>query len=222
MQTYKNWELIIVDDCSTDNTLSMVEYYCNKDKRIKRYALTVNCGAAVARNKAIKLAKGKYLAFLDSDDLWKSEKLEKQLLFMEKNKYYFTCTAYGKIDEHSNILDKVVKCCEKYNYELLLRNCFGNSTVIYDAEKLGKIYGENIRKRNDFVMWLKAIKVAHVAYGFNEILGYHRIRKGSISHNKGNLIKYQWYVYRHIENLSFGKCFFLICYKVLQSLFSIG
>jgi teichuronic acid biosynthesis glycosyltransferase TuaG len=124
------------------------------------------------------------------------------------------------VDEQSNVINKVIQCHPKYDYELLLRECFGNSTVIYNAEKLGKIYGENIRKRNDFAMWLKVIKVARFAYGLDEVLGYHRVRNGSISYNKGNLVKYQWYVYRKIEKLSLHKCFFLICSKISQVLFA--
>ncbi|MGB4386964.1 MAG: glycosyltransferase family 2 protein, partial [Caldicoprobacterales bacterium] len=99
-QSYENWELIIVDDCSTDNTKSVVEEYIKRDKRIKYYSLDVNSGAAVARTKAMELASGEYIAFLDSDDLWMPNKLEKQISFMKANNYNFTCTSYEQVDEN--------------------------------------------------------------------------------------------------------------------------
>ena len=108
-QTYQNWEMIIVDDASNDNTREIVEKYCEKDKRIKYYLLDQNSGAAVARTKAMELATGKYIAFLDSDDLWLPDKLEKQISFMEVNNYNFTCTAYEQVDEKGISLNKVIK-----------------------------------------------------------------------------------------------------------------
>ena len=216
-QTYRNWELVIVDDCSTDGTYRIAQSYADKDKRIKVHRLDENSGAAVARNKAADLSGGYYLAFLDSDDLWKPEKLERQIGFMEMNDYLFSCTAYGKVDEHGSILDKVVHCHEKYDYELVLRECFGNSTVVYNAEKLGRVHGADIRKRNDFALWLKVIKLAQNAYGLDEVLGYHRIRNGSISYKKSELVKWQWHVYRNIEKLPYGKCGYLLFQKILQS-----
>ena len=155
---------------------------------------------------------------MDSDDLWVDTKLEKQLDFMKKHAYVFTCTTYGKIDEMSNIKKVIIKCKPEYDYDEMLKNCPGNSTVIYDAEVLGKFYIENIKRRNDFVMWLKVIKTAQKAYGLDELLMYHRERSGSISFDKKKLIKYQWDVYRRIERLSWGKSIYLIGYKVFNSI----
>ena len=215
-QTYQDWECIVVDDCSTDNTASIIQEYCKSDLRFIYIRLNNNSGAAIARNTAIKKASGRYLAFIDSDDIWLPQKLEKQILFMKNNNYYFSCTDYGKIDADSNVRKMVVKAKKIYDYKEVLKNCPGNSTVIYDCENIGKVYAENIRRRNDFVMWLKVIKVASKAYGYNEVLTFHRERKNSISYKKTMLLKYQWTVYRKIENLSFGYSLYLTSYKILQ------
>lgn len=218
-QTYENWELVIVDDCSTDNTEEIIDRYIQKDNRIRYFKLEQNSGAAIARNKAVEVAQGIYLAFLDSDDLWVNTKLEKQIKFMSENGYSFTCTTYGKIDEESNIKNKVIRCKKNYDYDVVLKDCPGNSTVIYNAKVLGKFYIENIKRRNDFVMWLKVIKTAKKAYGLDELLMYHRERNGSISFDKKKLIRYQWDVYRKIEKLSMVKSVYLVVYKISSSLF---
>jgi len=212
-QTYQNWELIVVDDCSTDNTAEIVKEYMRRDSRIKYLRLDKNSGAAVARNTAIDIAKGKYIAFLDSDDVWFPNKLSKQIEFMKKNGYTFTCTSYTKIDEKGNYL-RTVKARIKNDYEDILKNCPGNSTVIYDSEKLGKFKVPNIRKRNDYVMWLQVIKKAKYLYGLQEPLSSYRIRRGSLSKNKLTLVKYHWKVYREIEKLPLLKSVYLIIYKI--------
>lgn len=211
-QTYSNWELIIVDDCSTDNTKEVVENYVKLDKRIKYNSLEKNSGAAVARTSAMKIADGEYMAFCDSDDIWLDVKIEKQLKFMKKNNYAFTCTAYEQIDENSNSLGKVIKPKEKCNYNRLLLDCpVGNSTVMYNVKKMGKFEVPNIRKRNDDALWLQMLKKEQYIYGMNDILMKYRIRSNSISSNKFKVIKYHWILYRDIEHLS-----------VLKSLFHIG
>jgi len=210
-QTYTNWELIIVDDCSKDNTEEVVKQI--KDKRIKYHKLKENSGAAVARTEAMKKAKGNYMAFLDSDDLWYPEKLEKQLKFMKDNNYDFTCTAYEQIDEESNLLNKVIKTKKKANYNRILLDCpVGNSTVMYNVDKLGKFEVPNIRKRNDDALWLQIIKKAKYIYGMDDILMKYRIRSNSISSNKLSLVKYHWQLYREIEHLSVIRSAFHICY----------
>ena len=210
-QTYTNWELIIVDDCSKDNTEEVVKKI--KDKRIKYHKLKENSGAAVARTEAMKKAKGNYMAFLDSDDLWYPEKLEKQLKFMKDNNYDFTCTAYEQIDEESNLLNKVIKTKKKANYNRILLDCpVGNSTVMYNVDKLGKFEVPNIRKRNDDALWLQIIKKAKYIYGMDDILMKYRIRSNSISSNKLSLVKYHWQLYREIEHLSVIRSSFHICY----------
>lgn len=211
-QTYKNWEMIIVDDCSTDNTYEVVKKYADNDSRIKYYLLEENSGAAVARTKAMQLATGDYMAFLDSDDLWISNKLECQLKFMKENNYNFTCTEYEQIDENGKSLNKVIKVKNKTNYNGVLLSCpVGNSTVMYNVSKMGKFQVPNIRKRNDDALWLQMLKKEEYIYGLNNILMEYRIRTNSISSNKLDLVKYHWYLYRNIEHLS-----------VIRSLFHIG
>lgn len=220
-QTYKNWEVIVVDDCSTDNTAAVVKSYIEKDPRIKYHKLERNSGAAVARNTAIDIARGRFIAFLDSDDVWLPTKLEKQIRFMLLNGYNFTCTSYTKIDEKGNLLKDYRKANNKSDYDGVLRTCPGNSTVIYDSSKLGKFKIPNIKKRNDYVMWLKILKKEKYLYGMDEPLGSQRIREGSISSNKLSLIAFHWKVYRKIEQLSTIKSIYLVSYWCIVSALKI-
>ncbi|GAA0758204.1 glycosyltransferase family 2 protein [Clostridium sartagoforme] len=211
-QTHENWEMIIVDDCSTDNTKEVIDKLSRHDKRIKYFLLEKNSGAAVTRTKAMELASGNFIAFLDSDDLWMPHKLEYQLQFMKKNDYAFTCTAYEQIDEIGNSLNKVIKTNMKTNYNGILLSCpVGNSTVMYSVDKLGKFVVPNIRKRNDDALWLQILKKEKYIYGMPDILMKYRIRNNSISSNKLDLVKYHWKLYREIEHLSVIRSIFHIC-----------
>ena len=220
-QTYSNWEVIIVDDFSTDNTVQIVQDKMTNEPRIRFYRFSRNSGAATARNTAIDVAKGKYIAFLDSDDVWVPTKLEKQIDFMEKNDHSFTCTSYNKIDEHGNELNRTIVTQKKRDYNGVLKTCPGNSTVIYNAKKLGKFKIPDIKKRNDYLMWLQVIKKAKYLYGIDETLGSHRIRSNSISSNKISLVWYHWKIFRDIEHLSFAKSSYLIIYWVIATVFKL-
>ena len=221
-QTYSNWEIVIVDDCSTDETKAFVEEYAKKDARIKYHALEKNSGAAVARTTAMKLAEGAYMAFLDSDDIWMPEKLEKQLAFMQENGYAFTCTAYEQIDEQDKPLGKVIKTIEKTSYNRLLLDCpVGNSTVMYDVEKMGKFEVPDIRKRNDDALWLQMLKKEKYIWGMPDVLMRYRIRSNSISSNKLSVIKYHWILYREIEHLNVFRSAFHICWWCFLKVFKI-
>ena len=211
-QTYKNWEMIIVDDCSTDETKEIVQKYTKLDNRIKYYLLDKNSGAAVARTKAMELATGQYMAFLDSDDLWVEDKLQKQLSFMKEHNYAFTCTAYEQIDEQSRKLNRIIKSIPRTSYNRLLLDCpVGNSTVMYDVSKLGKFRVPNIRKRNDDALWLQILKKEKYIIGMPEVMMKYRVRANSISSNKLTLVKYHWKLYREIEHLSIIRSIFHIC-----------
>lgn len=216
-QTYKDWELIVVDDCSSDDTYEILSKYACEDSRIHLLKNEQNSGAAVARNHAIEVAGGRYLAFLDSDDVWKSTKLEKQIEYMEKNGYLFTCTSYDKINADSEQLGIIVKSLS-IDYEGLLRRCPGNSTVIYNAEAIGKVTIPPIRKRNDYVMWLKVIKQTDFLHGMDEVLSSHRIGIQSISSKKASLVKYHWIVYREIEKLGVVKSAYLCLFWIFKTL----
>ena len=202
-QTYQNWEMIIVDDRSQDNTKEIVDAYIKNDPRIQYHLLDVNSGAAVARTVAMKLAKGSYMAFLDSDDIWMPNKLERQIKWMNDNGYAFSCTSYEQIDENDKRLNRTIKTIKKTDYNRLLLDCpVGNSTVVYDVEKMGKFEVPNIRKRNDDALWLQMLKKEPYIRGMPDVLMQYRIRPNSISSNKFKVIKYHWILYREIEHLS--------------------
>lgn len=220
-QTYQDWELIIVDDCSTDDTANVINEFSSKDKRIKYFKMDKNSGAALSRNLGVREAKGTYLAFLDSDDVWRPDKLSKQIGFMETNSVNFSCTSYDKIDEKGKEIDEIILAEPVSDYNKLLKKCPGNSTVIYNAKELGKFEIPNIKKRNDYVMWLQVIKKSEKLYGLEEILSSHRIVEGSLSSNKFDLVKYHWIVYRDIEKLSLMKSVYLIVYWSLATVFKL-
>ncbi|MBO5691583.1 MAG: glycosyltransferase family 2 protein [Spirochaetaceae bacterium] len=189
-QTYTNWEMLIVDDCSTDDSYQIALEYAQKDPRIKVFQNEKNSGAAISRNKAIELSQGEYLAFLDSDDLWLPEKLEKQLQFMQENDCDFSFTEYEHIDEDNNSLLKVAKVIKKLSYKKMLFHCFpGCLTVMYNQKKIGKIYAQDIKKNNDNALFYPVLKKCSNALGINECLALYRIRQGSISRNKLKMIK---------------------------------
>lgn len=198
-QTYTDWELIIVDDCSTDNTDKIVKGYLN-DERIRYLKNETNSGAAVSRNYALREAKGKWIAFLDSDDLWEPEKLEKQLRFMVENGYRFSYTNYVEIDEASQPNGKKVTGPKRITKHGMYNYCWmGCLTVMYDAETVGLIQIEDIKKNNDYAMWLKVCKKAK-CYLLNEPLAKYRKRNGSISnHGYAKLIKWHYKLYREAE-----------------------
>ncbi len=211
-QTYINWELLIIDDGSSDKSAEIITEYIKKDPRI-HYIYQENSGAAAARTKGMHTAKGKYVAFLDSDDLWHPDKLEKQLSFMRKSGALFSATAYEQIGENGDKNGKVFYPPEKCGYRkmLLLGNPIGNSTVIYDREILGDFTVPDIEKRNDFALWLRILHDCDYCLGMRDVLASYRLRGGSISSNKLGLIKYHWRLYREIERLGFFKsCFYLL------------
>lgn len=203
-QTHTNWEMLIVDDCSKDNTVQLVKAEVEKDPRIKLFTLEQNSGSAVARNTAIQNAKGKYIAFLDSDDLWKPEKLEKQLKFIKENDYAFTFTGYEEIDVNGTPINKVFQTPESVSYKDILKRpgTIGCLTVMINKEKFDDVLMPNIRTRQDFALWLKLLKTGIRAYSINEPLSKYRLVPGSISSNKIKAAQKNWYVYRKIEKLN--------------------
>lgn len=199
-QSYKNWELIIVDDYSTDETDKAVSCF-TKDKRIKYIKNSKNSGAAISRNHALRKANGRWIAFLDSDDLWYPQKIEKQVKFMTENNYKFSYTKYAEIDVNGKRNGKVVtgpQCITKtgfFNY------CWpGCLTVMYDAKSIGLIQIADIKKNNDYAMWLKICKMANCYLLDEELALYRRGRSGSIStHSIKQLISWHYKLYRIAE-----------------------
>lgn len=202
-QTYSHFELIIVDDCSKDDSWEIISAFSIKDERIKIYQLDHNSGAATARNYGIQTAKGKYLAFLDSDDMWDKHKLESQVKFMESNNYVFTFTNYRMIDENGNSLNKTVECPSSVNYKSLLRNTtIGCLTVMLNIEQLGKPVMPNLQPE-DTALWLKILKNNNTnAYCLQKVFASYRIVGNSASSNKFKVAKKMWVVYRKSENIS--------------------
>lgn len=210
-QTYKDWELLITDDCSTDKTRDVIEFYSSKDPRIKLFKLEKNSGAGVARNNSIREAKGKYIAFCDSDDLWLPNKLYRQLEFMEKSGCHvshtssLTCmedgTIFGFNPAYKSVTYKQICNCDK---------C-GTTELIYDASAVGKLYMPDLRKRQDWAFKILLLKKAGISLGMFDTLSVYRIRKNSLSRKKNKLIKYNLAVYRTI----LGKNFFEAWFKFL-------
>lgn len=200
-QTYSNWELIIVDDCSSDNTDEIIKSI--NDDRIIYIKNKVNSGAAISRNKALKYAKGKWIAFLDSDDVWLPEKLEKQIQFMKRNDYKFTYTDY-RINLNGNWLPYINTGPKKVTKRKLYNYCyFSTITVMYDREYIGLVQIEDIKKNNDYAMWFEIIKKSN-AYRLPECLSYYYRHENSISSgSKIKLIKYHYIMYR--KALKMGK-----------------
>lgn len=215
-QTYTNWEMILVDDCSTDKSEEVISKYTKIDKRVKYYKLKENSGAAIARNYALEKAEGRFIAYLDADDAWKVDKLEKQIKFMLDNNYAFTCTSYEKIDEEGNSKNKIVRIPEKVDYKFFLRNTIIQTVgVMVDTKITGKevLQMPNIRRRQDAATWCQLLKNNYNCYGMNEALSYYRVVSNSLSSNKLKAVKGTWYLYRKIEKLSlFKSCFCFIGY----------
>ncbi len=194
-QTYPYWELIIVDDCSTDGTDEVVKPFLT-DRRIRYLKNKKNSGAAISRNRALREAKGKWIAFLDSDDLWMPEKLEKQIRFMETHDYAFTYTDY-MIQLNGEWLPYVYTGPAVVNRRIMYNYCyFSTITVIYDREKIGLIQIEDLRKNNDYAMWLQAIEKSN-CYRFPECMSFYIKHEGSVSSGrKIKLIKWHYILYK--------------------------
>ena len=200
-QTYTNWELLIVDDCSTDNTDEIIAQF--NDPRITYVKNEKNSGAAVSRNRALALAKGKWIAFLDSDDLWAPQKLEKQLKFMAENGFAFSYTCYEEVDENGSPTGTLVGGPKRITKTGMFNYCWpGCLTVMYNREVVGDIQIADIRKNNDYAIWLKACRKAD-CYLLSETLASYRKRGGSISnHSYVALIKWHYKLYREAECLN--------------------
>lgn len=199
-QSYQNWELLISDDCSSDSTREIISKFQQCDSRVIGIYNETNQGAGKSRNVAISRASGKYIAFLDSDDLWLPEKLSKQIGYMEKHKVDFTYTAYQKISSEKG-LTGVVKPPRKTNYKkLLYSNVIGCLTAVYNAESLGKKYMPLIRKRQDMALWLDILKTVDTAHCIPEVLALYREGNG-MSGNKVKILKWQWMLYRDVLKL---------------------
>ncbi|EGU4188350.1 glycosyltransferase family 2 protein [Vibrio parahaemolyticus] len=205
-QTYKNWELIIVDDRSTDNTWQVIQTYADKYDNIRIYQNKENLGAGASRNFAIKKARGRFIAFLDSDDLWTEDKLAEQIPFMLKNNYPLTYTHYRRFNSEEEL--SVVTAPEYTTYKkLMYSNVIGCLTAVYDTQALGKRYMPLIRKRQDMGLWLDILKDTPKAYCLPKALAKYRMDSGMTA-NKFSVLSYQWKFYRDVVGLSLPRSLF--------------
>lgn len=219
-QTYKNWEMLIIDDCSTDGSYEIALEYAQKDSRIKVFRNEKNSGAAISRNRAIEESQGEYLAFLDSDDLWIPEKLEKQITFMKKNNCDFSFSKYEHIDENGKSLLKVAKVIKYLSYKKMMIHCFpGCLTVMYNQKLIGKIYAHDIKKNNDNALFFPVLRKSKNAMGINQCLALYRIRKGSISRNKFKMIKPYITVLHNFEKHNLLVSYFCVVTHFLIKIF---
>jgi teichuronic acid biosynthesis glycosyltransferase TuaG len=217
-QTYSNWEMIIVDDYSSDNSVDIVNDYIAKDTRIKLIKLPINSGAGVARNAGIKASSGRFIAFLDSDDFWFAHKLDIQISFMINNSRSFTFSSYEKINEDGIVVTSVSVPDRVSYHDLLKLPSVGCLTAIYDAETLGKVYMPLVRKRQDLGLWLKLLKKVPYGYGISDVLAQYQLRSDSISANKILAAKHTWYLYRNVECLQFLKASYYFAHYAVNSL----
>ncbi len=219
-QTYGNLEMIIVDDCSTDNSVDIIRQYAQNDERIKLIASKTKLGAAKARNLAIKNASGAYIAFLDSDDKWGKDKLERQISFMKREKCAFSFSEYYLMTEDGHKTGKIIKVPKQIDYKHYLSNTIiGCLTVMIDRNMTGDFEMPAIKSSHDMACWLLILRRGFVAYGLQECLAGYRIVSTSNTANKIKAAKDVWRVYRDIEKLSFlfsVKCFIGYAFNAIK------
>ncbi len=218
-QTYTNWEMLIIDDKSTDNTRDIVIQAKGDDDRIKLISLEKNGGVANARNEGVKQATGDFIAYLDADDLWYPDKLEKQVAFMNDNNYAFSCVSYEVIDENSEKCGKKVYMKDKLSYKgYLMNNLLQTVGIMVDITKVPRerLKMPPISRTEDTTAWLSVLKTGNDCYGIKEILAQYRRAGGSLSGNKGEGAKSIWELYRKREKLPFFfSCYCFVRYAIL-------
>jgi glycosyltransferase involved in cell wall biosynthesis len=218
-QTFDNWEMIIVDDCSADNSVSIIEKYANNEKCIKLIKLDKNSGVSNARNIGLQNAKGNYIAFLDSDDYWDKNKLQEQISFMKDQNIPLSYTSYIKIDEKGEKIGEI-KAPESVDYKKMLKSNFiACSSSMVKKEAIGDLTFPSLKLRQDHAFWLSILKKGYIAYGLNKPLLFYRVRSNSASSNKIIAAKYQWKLYRETEKLPLYKAaWYFFNYSILGTI----
>lgn len=208
-QTYTEWEMLIVDDCSTDNSAEIIKEYSAKDSRIKYLRTDRPSGSPVLpRNKAIEAAKGEFIAFLDSDDIWLPNKIKEQIDLFKSKDVAVVYSNYEKISEKGIKNHRYVIAPTEIDYKNLLKsNVIGNLTGVYDVSKVGKVYCQNI-KHEDYVLWLSILKKGYIAKNTNTINALYRVRNNSVSSNKLKILSWQWNILRNVEKQNFLKALY--------------
>ncbi|MEG1410459.1 MAG: glycosyltransferase family 2 protein [Terrisporobacter sp.] len=207
-QTYKDIEIILIDDMSTDKSRDIISKFAEKYTNIRPILLTENKGVANARNEGIKNSNGRFIAFLDSDDLWSKDKIEKQIEYMRRNDYGFTFTGYQYINEQGEILKTVVGARKEVAYnDLLKQNLIPCLTVVIDKNKIKEVNMPKIH-HEDYATWLSILKMGHKAYGLDENLALYRVRSNSLSGNKMKSAIWTWNIIRNVEKVSLPKAIY--------------
>jgi teichuronic acid biosynthesis glycosyltransferase TuaG len=204
-QTLGDWELLIADDCSTDSTPAVIESYAAKDPRVKLIRQPRNGGPALARQAAIEQAQGRFIAFLDSDDLWLPAKLEHQIAFARERRAALSFTAFRRISEDGSVTGRLIDVPASLTYDQLLKNTsIATLTALIDRDIAGNIVMKN-EGYDDFCLWLSILKPGHVAWGLNEDLARYRVRGVSVSSRRMRAAGWVWHIYRNVERLSLIK-----------------
>lgn len=208
-QTYQQWELWVVDDCSTDNSSSIIKNYIERDCRIHYLKTLYSSGSpTLPRNIGIENARGRYIAFLDSDDVWLPNKLEEQLALFNEEKTVIVYSDYEKITEDGERGNRVIKAPSTVNYkQLLLGNVIGCLTAMYDTNKVGKVYFSE-DSHEDYIMWLSILKKGYMAQNTNTVTALYRVRSQSVSSNKLKTLSWQWNIYVNIERTGYLKAMY--------------
>lgn len=219
-QTYIHWELLIVDDASEDSSKQLINAFVEKDCRIRSFFLEKNVGVAEARNVAISKAKGRYIAFLDIDDVWKKEKLTEQIGFMKHHDIAFSFSSYQPISEDGNQIFKEIEAPLIMDYNLFLKNTIiGCLTVVLDKYKIGDFRMPNLRTSQDMALWLSIMRNGFRAYGIQNSLAYYRIVETSNTANKLKVAKGVWNIYRIQEDLGYLRsvwCFLNYAFNAIK------
>jgi hypothetical protein len=223
-QTYPRLEVIVIDDGSRDATAAIAGRIAAQDRRVRLIRLRTNAGAARARNAGIEAATGRYIAFLDSDDLWLPEKTARQLALFEATQAIVCYTAYRTMDEDGRLGSRIIPVPASVTHaQLLHTNVIPTSAAIYDTRKVGKVYMPDLRKRQDYGLWLKILKAADprqgpAAVGIQEPLMVWRRRAGSVSSNKLSAARYQWRVYRELEHMPLWRSLYCFAHYAFHGL----
>jgi len=218
-QTYRNWEMLIVDDCSTDNSVEIIEKYIKQDERIKLFSTDKKTGSPVEpRNIGIKNAQGRYIAFLDSDDIWLPKKLENQIKQFNDDKVVIVFSYYEKISEKGVRKNRIITSPSSITYNNLLKgDCIGSLTAIYDTGKVGKYYLKHIGAE-DYAYWLSILKSNYIARNTNTVEALYRIRNNSLSTNKIISAKWTWDIYRKELKLNIIKCVYYYIFYLIKAI----
>lgn len=218
-QSERRLELVLVDDCSNDGGREIVREFEASDSRVRAIYFDTNRGAAAARNAAIESAKGRFIAFLDGDDQWLPDKLSRQIEYMLSENVHFTCTSFQAISEEGHALGGPNRPSSRIHYaDLLKENVIGCLTAVYDTEFFGKVLMPDIRKRQDYGLWLRLLRRGGPAHCLDDVLALYTVRRNSVSSRKFGLIKYNWWLFRKIEGIGIFLSVYYLSYNVLRKL----